>query len=165
MDIKVYHILHKDAVKIRKEVFMEEQGFHDEFDETDETAVHLVLYIDQVPAATCRFSPDRHRENISSGGSPLKKNFVEIISVPTSFPPPNPRSETSAEIKSVCTPSSRQSYSMRSRVMLLSGNRILMKTARISGWRNRWAALRQAVNMYINVYNQGSVLHHPDHWQ
>ena len=35
MDIKVYHTLHKDAVKIRKEVFMEEQGFHDEFDETD----------------------------------------------------------------------------------------------------------------------------------
>ena len=49
MDIKVYHTLHKDAVKIRKEVFMEEQGFHDEFDETDETAIHLVLYIDQVP--------------------------------------------------------------------------------------------------------------------
>ena len=57
MDIKVYHTLHKDAVKIRKEVFMEEQGFHDEFDETDETAIHLVLYIDQVPAATCRFFP------------------------------------------------------------------------------------------------------------
>ena len=33
MDIKVYHTLHKDAVKIRKEVFMEEQGFHDEFDD------------------------------------------------------------------------------------------------------------------------------------
>ena len=55
MDIKVYHTLHKDAVKIRKEVFMEEQGFHDEFDETDGNAVHLVLYIDQIPAATCRF--------------------------------------------------------------------------------------------------------------
>ena len=59
MDIKVYHTLHKDAVKIRKEVFMEEQGFHDEFDETDENAVHLVLYIDQIPAATCRFFPEQ----------------------------------------------------------------------------------------------------------
>lgn len=137
MDIKVYHTLHKNAVKIRKEVFMEEQGFHDEFDETDETAIHLVLYIDQVPAATCRFSPDRHRENISSGGSPLKKNSVENISVPGSFPPLNPRSETPAEAQSACTPSSRQDHFMKNRVILLSGSRILMRTARISGWRNR----------------------------
>ena len=37
MDIKVYHTLHKDAVKIRKEVFMEEQGFHDELKNRDFT--------------------------------------------------------------------------------------------------------------------------------
>lgn len=136
MDIKVYHTLHKDAVKIRKEVFMEEQGFHDEFDETDETAIHLVLYIDQVPAATCRFFPYRHRANISSGESPLKKNFAEIISVPGSFPLLNPRSETLAATPSACTPSSRQDLFMKSRAIPFSENRILMKTARISGWRS-----------------------------
>ena len=36
---------------------MEEQGFHDEFDKADETASHLVLYIEGTPAATCRFFP------------------------------------------------------------------------------------------------------------
>ena len=137
MDIKFYHTLHKDAVKIRKEVFMEEQGFHDEFDEKDKSDVHLVLYIDQVPAATCRFFPDRHRVNISSGGSALKKNSAEIISVPGSFPPPNPRSGTLAATPSACTPGSRQIHSMKNRVILFSGNRILMRTARISGWRNQ----------------------------
>ena len=55
MDIKVYHTLHEDAVMIRETVFMKEQGFHDEFDETDRSAAHLVLYIDGLPAATCRF--------------------------------------------------------------------------------------------------------------
>lgn len=29
---------------IREEVFMKEQEFHDEFDETDQTASHIVLY-------------------------------------------------------------------------------------------------------------------------
>ena len=75
MDIKVYHILHKDAVKIRKEVFMEEQGFHDEFDETDETAVHLVLYIDQVPAATCRFFPGQTQGEYIVGRIAVEKEF------------------------------------------------------------------------------------------
>ena len=45
MNIRVYHTLPGDAVTIREEVFMKEQGFHDEFDETDRTAAHLVLYI------------------------------------------------------------------------------------------------------------------------
>ena len=75
MDIKVYHTLHKDAVKIRKEVFMEEQGFHDEFDETDETAIHLVLYIDQVPAATCRFFPGQTQGEYIVGRIAVEKEF------------------------------------------------------------------------------------------
>ena len=44
MNIRVYHTLPGDAVMIREEVFMKEQGFHDEFDETDQTASHIVLY-------------------------------------------------------------------------------------------------------------------------
>ena len=57
MNIRVYHTLPGDAVTIREEVFMKEQGFHDEFDETDQTASHIVLYIENIPAATCRFFP------------------------------------------------------------------------------------------------------------
>ena len=75
MDIKVYHTLHKDAVQIRKDVFMEEQGFHDEFDETDETAVHLVLYMDRKPAATCRFFPGQTQGEYIVGRIAVEKEF------------------------------------------------------------------------------------------
>ena len=75
MEIKVYHTLHEDAVKIRKEVFMEEQGFHDEFDETDQTAVHLVLYIDKKPAATCRFYPGQVQGEYLIGRIAVEKEF------------------------------------------------------------------------------------------
>lgn len=43
-----------DARKIRTEVFILEQGFQDEFDETDEIAEHLVLYDHGAPIATGR---------------------------------------------------------------------------------------------------------------
>ena len=46
MDIKIYDTLPDDAARIREEVFMKEQGFHDEFDSTDKTAAHIVLYIE-----------------------------------------------------------------------------------------------------------------------
>ena len=36
--------LSQDARIIRQEVFVEEQGFHHEFDEIDSRAWHLVLY-------------------------------------------------------------------------------------------------------------------------
>lgn len=43
-----------DAVFIRTEVFVKEQGFKDEFDEIDETAVHIVIYDNDKPVATAR---------------------------------------------------------------------------------------------------------------
>ncbi len=56
-EVRIFRALPEDAARIRRAVFMEEQGFHDEFDKADETASHLVLYIDGTPAATCRFFP------------------------------------------------------------------------------------------------------------
>lgn len=55
MDIKVYNSLPMEAAQIRKRVFMEEQGFMDEFDEIDARAKHLVLFDEETPVATCRF--------------------------------------------------------------------------------------------------------------
>lgn len=55
MDIKFYNSLPKEAKKIRELVFIEEQGFQDEFDEIDSYAKHLVLFDDTNPVATCRF--------------------------------------------------------------------------------------------------------------
>ena len=44
IEIRTYDTLPEEAVRIRREVFMEEQGFAEEFDELDGRAKHLVLY-------------------------------------------------------------------------------------------------------------------------
>ena len=45
------------AQAIRQEVFMGEQGFSYEFDDTDRTALHLTLYEDGRAAGCCRLFP------------------------------------------------------------------------------------------------------------
>lgn len=42
---------------IRQAVFMEEQGFQSEFDDIDDFAFHVVIYVDHEPAATGRTFP------------------------------------------------------------------------------------------------------------
>ncbi len=55
MRILVYESLPNDAKEIRKAVFINEQGFQNEFDEIDNKAAHIVLYDeDEIPVATCR---------------------------------------------------------------------------------------------------------------
>ncbi len=44
----------EQAAAIRQAVFVEEQGFHNEFDETDETCLHCVISDGPQPVATCR---------------------------------------------------------------------------------------------------------------
>lgn len=55
MKTKKYNYLPEDAKRIRQMVFLEEQGFQNEFDDIDEAATHIVMY-DQnnEPIATCR---------------------------------------------------------------------------------------------------------------
>lgn len=53
MEIKIYNYLHDDCIKIRRTVFIEEQGFRDEFDKLDGIAEHIVIY-DAVPVGNCR---------------------------------------------------------------------------------------------------------------
>lgn len=53
--VKSFKSLTEDAKQIREEVFVEEQGFQQEFDETDSDAVHLVWYEAGEAAATCRY--------------------------------------------------------------------------------------------------------------
>lgn len=47
--------LSEDAKLIREEVFVNEQGFEDEYDELDHIATHLVFYDGELPIATCRY--------------------------------------------------------------------------------------------------------------
>ncbi|MBR2081453.1 MAG: GNAT family N-acetyltransferase [Elusimicrobiaceae bacterium] len=50
--------LNEDVINIRTAVFMQEQGFQNEFDQTDKTCTHLVLYDGNKPIATCRYFSD-----------------------------------------------------------------------------------------------------------
>lgn len=52
--LEFYTALCREARAIREAVFMEEQGFHDEFDATDSTAYHCVLWVDGEAAACGR---------------------------------------------------------------------------------------------------------------
>lgn len=55
MNVKVYDFLSDDAKMIRKKVFMDEQGFENEFDDTDKIASQIVMYNEnEEPIATCR---------------------------------------------------------------------------------------------------------------
>ncbi|MBD5135918.1 MAG: GNAT family N-acetyltransferase [Lachnospiraceae bacterium] len=55
MKISVYESFPEYAKEIRKAVFVEEQGFQNEFDEIDNEAKHVVLFDEEeVPIATCR---------------------------------------------------------------------------------------------------------------
>ena len=44
--VKIYNFLCTEAKTIREKVFMEEQGFKNEFDEYDEMVPHAVLFME-----------------------------------------------------------------------------------------------------------------------
>ena len=54
MQIKAYTTLPEEARAIREIVFVDEQGFKEEFDEADLTAMHFVLFDGEKPIATSR---------------------------------------------------------------------------------------------------------------
>ena len=56
MEIIAYSdgVLPKQAEQIRQEVFVEEQGFQDEFDEADGVSTHFLAFLDGVAVGTCR---------------------------------------------------------------------------------------------------------------
>ena len=55
MNVKVFDKIPDDAIYIRKTVFMQEQGFSNEFDEIDNYSNHLVLYDEEKAIATARY--------------------------------------------------------------------------------------------------------------
>lgn len=57
MRITVSDTLPEEAKAIREAVFMEEQGFQNEFDETDGIARHLLLWADGNAVGVCRIFP------------------------------------------------------------------------------------------------------------
>lgn len=59
MEIKRFDSLHPHAMTVRNTVFVEEQGFVDEFDDTDKIAIHLVMYDGDTPVGVCRVFRDK----------------------------------------------------------------------------------------------------------
>ena len=62
MEAKIFKTLPKEAERIRKKVFMEEQGFQNEFDETDRISLHVVLLDVSNPVGTCRIYYSEERQ-------------------------------------------------------------------------------------------------------
>ncbi len=54
MNIEIYENIPDDARKIRESVFLDEQGFENEYDENDNIAKHIVIYDDNKALGTCR---------------------------------------------------------------------------------------------------------------
>ena len=54
-----YKELIEDAKMIRQKVFVEEQGFENEFDDIDQRSLHLVVYQDNEPIGCARMYPER----------------------------------------------------------------------------------------------------------
>ena len=60
--IKCYDSLTEDAKVIREVVFVQEQGFNEEFDTVDSRAYHFVAYADNgTPIGTCRIFSEEDR--------------------------------------------------------------------------------------------------------
>ncbi len=55
MQYKKFIGLNDDIIGIRTAIFVDEQGFKDEFDEIDKKCSHIVLYDNDKPIATCRY--------------------------------------------------------------------------------------------------------------
>lgn len=75
MEVKTYEYLAEDAKMIRQRVFMQEQGFVDEFDDTDLQATQIVLYDEGKPIATCRIFPGNERNAFILGRLAVLKEY------------------------------------------------------------------------------------------
>ena len=60
--VKIYPTLPEEACWLRERVFVDEQGFTDEFDKLDLISTHLVLFVQDIPAAVCRVYWDEERQ-------------------------------------------------------------------------------------------------------
>lgn len=55
METRIYEELNDDIRMVRQTVFVEEQGFQNEFDQLDDISVHIVAYDNGNPVGNIRF--------------------------------------------------------------------------------------------------------------
>lgn len=63
MQYKIFDYLPQEAIEIRTVVFVEEQGFKQEFDKIDDSAYHLIIYEDGKAVANGRLFKDNTMKN------------------------------------------------------------------------------------------------------
>ena len=73
MKIKLFNELTSDSILVREEVFIREQGFIEEFDDTDKIACHLVAFDGDKPVGTCRFFFNKYRQSWIIGNIFMQK--------------------------------------------------------------------------------------------
>lgn len=76
IEIRAYDRLPEEATRIRREVFMEEQGFVDEFDDVDGRALHVVAFLDARPRRRAVSLPGNARASSSWAGLPCEGAFA-----------------------------------------------------------------------------------------
>ena len=64
IDFKVTNTLSEDEKYIRETVFIEEQKFKIEFDDIDNIATHIVMYLDNNPVGCCRLYKQENEYHI-----------------------------------------------------------------------------------------------------
>lgn len=74
-EIEITEEFPKEAKKIREEVFVEEQGFHDDIDDFDPIAHHLLLKVDGKPAGCLRLFPSVRKNTYTAGRLAIRKQF------------------------------------------------------------------------------------------
>lgn len=75
MIVKEYNYLPEDAIKIRNEVFVTEQGFNEEFDDVDNFSKHLVMYEKEQPVSTCRIYFNNNKNSYILGRVAVLKEW------------------------------------------------------------------------------------------
>lgn len=75
ISFKTYDFLPEEAKKIRKEVFVDEQKFVDEFDDLDDKAIHIVMFCDDVAIGTSRIIYSEAHKCYCVGRFAIVKSF------------------------------------------------------------------------------------------
>ncbi len=64
LNFNISNTLPEDAKNIRNTVFVQEQGFENEYDSTDGTATHIVAYCNETAVGVCRVFSDDETEGV-----------------------------------------------------------------------------------------------------
>ena len=75
MIIQILNAINDDIKQIRIDIFINEQGFENEFDDIDKTAKFVLLSIDGKAVGTCRFFPSNIDRDAHIGRMAVRKLY------------------------------------------------------------------------------------------